>query len=241
MAKATFYYAGTFVAGDSIELGADEVKHAFSVRRLKQGHAVQVINGFGLLGEAEVLVLEKRQFVVNIVTASSTPTPPKFIVATAVPKGDRQRFMVESLTQLGVTDIVPLDCEFSATGADHKSVQKWPRYAIEAAKQSSNTWVPRVLSGSTCDQLQSHFGSDTGYWVADAAGVWPLPAANERAEPPNNTNNICVAIGPEGGFSAPEQRILVNGGFQPCRLGAHILRTETAAIVAAALLRWPNS
>lgn len=232
MAIPTFYHAPLCLADRQISLCPDEAQHAHSARRLRVGSNVQIINGLGLRAQAQIAEIGRNKCLVSIDKIDTVPPPDcQITVATAIPKGDRQRFLVECLTQLGVAAIVPLDCEHSATFSDHKNVSKWPRYAIEAAKQSQNAWLPKILSGCSPHQLLMHTQVDkaASRWVADAVG-----------RPISDTHRVpclhLVVIGPEAGFTTSETMYFSDQEFIRLRLGAHILRTETAAIVAAGSL-----
>jgi 16S rRNA (uracil1498-N3)-methyltransferase len=145
-----------------------------------------------------------------------------------VAAGDKDRFglVIEKAAELGVTRIVPLTTERSATVATRiRSAQlpKLQRKALEAIKQSGALWAPGVAEPMSL----YHFATAprTGQkWMADAGGS--PPPRGGSAEP------VTVAIGPEGGFTDEERRTLAESGFTAVRLGPEILRFETAAIAA---------
>jgi 16S rRNA (uracil1498-N3)-methyltransferase len=147
----------------------------------------------------------------------------------AVAAGDRERFawLVEKAAELGVTDIVPLETERTdgvSTRVRGQHVDKLQRRAFEAIKQSGSAWAPVVHLPHTLAELVSRH-RDGVRWLADARGDSPLSVPTDE--------EAWTAIGPEGGFSETERRMLRDEGWSPVRLGAHTLRFETAALVAA--------
>jgi 16S rRNA (uracil1498-N3)-methyltransferase len=139
-------------------------------------------------------------------------------IAAAIPKGDRLEWMVQKLTEVGVTEITLVDCA--------RSVVRWPderapkhvdrlqRVVRQAAMQSRRVWLPRL-----CGPVPVRSILGPAVYVADPAGE-PLP-----------TEAVAVVIGPEGGFTAEE----VDGAVT-ASLGPLVMRVETAAIAAAVLM-----
>jgi len=238
MAKATFYCAELEPGTKQLIFNEDESRHLRAARRLRVGQHIRVLNGRGLTAEAELTQVARNLCSADIL--SSEPAEPlarRLTIAVAVPKGDRQRYMIESLVQLGVSKIIPLECEYSATSAHQKSVQKWPRYVIEAMKQSGNPWLTQVESGLSVAGLVQQYTSSECFagWVADPQGEQMPTRAGPPAGQESKVEHV-IAIGPEGGFSAKEQQLLAEHGFKGLQLAAYILRIEAAAIVAASKL-----
>lgn len=215
---------GVLVAGAEIEL-AEEEAHHFRVRRGEVGEVVRLVDGAGRRATARLQAAGKR-LVALVDAAEALPRPPEVTIGVAA--GDKERFgiVVEKAAELGVTRLVPLTTERSATVATRIRSAQLPRLqrrALEAIKQSGAVWAPVVSEPMSLYHFATarHAGQR---WMADAAGAIP-PRAGQR-EP------VTVAIGPEGGFTDEERTTLRDGGFTAIRLGPEILRFETAAIAA---------
>jgi len=232
MATPTFYYSELIAEEPSVVLTASESAHAQKSRRLGIGQSIRLIDGLGRIAEGKISVTKRNAITAELHRVKFVERPQnKTIIATAIPKGDRQRNMIDMLTQIGVHTIIPLQCDHSVMRNNAKQIAKWQRIAIEACKQSQNPWLPEIHElltvpqllawSSKLKQLQSCFADETGVLAADLV---------------QGNNQTMMAIGPEGGFSKAEFRLFEKAKMRPVCLGNQILRTETAAICAAAQL-----
>jgi 16S rRNA (uracil1498-N3)-methyltransferase len=157
------------------------------------------------------------------------PMPePWLIVASAVPKGERFRNMIDMLSQLGVAVIVPLSCERSAAKPKPSSGARWRRIAIEACKQSRNPYVPDISEPVSVDD------SLTGVEESDSV-LYAEPGGDKMGTGLSARGRLRLYIGPEGGFTERELILLMEHGARPVALGGNILRVETAAVAGAVL------
>jgi 16S rRNA (uracil1498-N3)-methyltransferase len=201
---------------DAPEPSPDDLHHLFRVLRLRDGEVVTVSDGRGgwrtTVARSGVLVVDGEP--------QYEPEPHRCTIAAAIPKGDRAEWMVQKLTEVGVTDIVLLHCARSVVrwegerGA--KQLARLQRVAREAASQSRRVWLPEVRGPVPFD--------DAVHWpgavLAEPDGDHDL--GSEHAAD-------LVLIGPEGGFSADE----LSATVPRVRLLPNVLRVETAAVVAA--------
>ena len=230
MAIPTFFHSNLKISDNEFQLSPEEFLHAVRSRRLKVGDQINVINGFGLSSRCVLSKLEGRQISASVVSSTQTEKPlTSLSIAVALPKGDRQRTMVDMLTQLGVGEMFPLQCEHSIAQFRSNTHKKWQRTAIQACKQSQNPWLPLIHDVHTVAQILHHLceHNDIDSYYADAGGesLNPLAAQNTK---------LMVCIGPEGGFSSFEIDSFMQSGMQALRLSTSILRTETAAVSFAA-------
>jgi 16S rRNA (uracil1498-N3)-methyltransferase len=205
----------------------DGEAHHLQVRRVEPGETVELRDGEGLVGWGKLSRTGKTWSVEVSDTNRVAPPPP---LVLAVGGGDRDRFawLVEKATELGVTAVVPLECERTAgvaTRVRSQHLDRLRRGALEAVKQSGAAWATRVEEPTPLDTLVAR-STDGTRWLADAQGT-PAPAAV-------GDGPVTVVIGPEGGFSPGERERLMDAGYQPIRLASHTLRFETAALAAAA-------
>ncbi len=202
-------------------LSDDDRNHLTRSLRLRPGDRLTASNGrgswrvcrLGGAGADPALVPDGPVIVVH-------PPRPEITIGFALVKGSRPELVVQKLTELGVDVIVPFTAERSVVRWDAdrsaRQTERLRRIAREAAMQSRQVYLPTVGE------------------VAEFAGVAELPGA-VRADPlgqPVTLDRPTVLIGPEGGWSDRERRRLPDS----VRLSSSVLRSETAAITAAALL-----
>jgi len=229
MSTPTFYHQSLSKRDESVVLSSTESSHAANARRMRVGQAVHLFNGEGLIADGEISHLERREVNVRVTGFKEVEKPnTQLTIATAVPKGDRQRVLIDMLTQLGVTRIVPIVYEFSVSQFNDKVSVKWQRYIIEACKQSRNPWLPMIGQAEpVVDFVES---CDDGLMAADAQGESMQGLLNDHIR---DQASATILIGPEGGFSASEYAILSQNKVKYVKIGPYILRTEAAAVVAA--------
>jgi len=201
--------------------------HHFQVRRVEPGEVVELRDGEGLIGNGTLLRAGKAWSVEARVT-ERMPAPPPLVLAVGA--GDRDRFawVVEKATELGVTAVIPMECERTAgvaTKIRPQHLERLRRHALEAVKQSGAAWATRVEEPVSVDILVEQ-PPEGSRWLADAAGE-PTPAV--LGDTP-----LTVVVGPEGGLTPGERERLVAAGYEAIRLARYTLRFETAAVAAAA-------
>jgi len=218
-------------AGDAFDLTGEEGRHAARVRRLSVGEKLSVGDGRGGVLECEVTAVLGDGLALAVRSRRLVPAPdPRLVVVQALPKGDRAELAVETMTELGVDEIVPWAASRSITrwdgGRGDKALYRWQRTAREAAKQSRRAWVPQVSALATTTAVAPRVTL-----VLHEAATTPLAsvAVPDRGE-------IVVAVGPEGGISDDELAAFSAAGAVAVRLGEPVLRTSTAGAAALAAL-----
>ena len=228
-----FHKTDTFIVGDTISLSDDEVRHASMSRRLQTGSEVILLNGHGWRATGKFVQLSKRVGTVFIEEVVRLDRPVKKVtLACAIPKGDRQKVMFDMLTQCGVSDFIPLHCEFSVVKASTKLIEKWQRIIIEACKQSGNEFTMQVHQPKSVAELVTEL-IDSDIWCESQLFRAEL---DDNRSPTVTHDNVLTLIGPEGGFSQTEKELLDSSGVETISFSDHILRTETAAVAAAVKL-----
>ncbi len=210
-------------------LRGDEAHHLAVVRRFRPGDYVTLFNGDGNEYPAVVLSCDKKAVALNILGAQSPERelPFSIVVAAALPKADRTDFLVEKLTELGVSRFVPLITARSVVRPKPETVGKLNRAVIEASKQCGRNRLMAVDPPRHWEELITAPDLPECRWVLHTAAAGPV-------RPPGVA--VIVAVGPEGGFTASEVAAAEERGWQTVTLGPRVLRTETAAVAAAALL-----
>ncbi|HRP09103.1 MAG TPA: RsmE family RNA methyltransferase [Gemmatimonadales bacterium] len=216
---------GSLVAGESLLLDEDE-SHHLDVRRVSVGSEARAIDGIGTAARGILRNLTGRwEFEVSAV--GTMPMPPAITLAVAAADRDRFLLVVEKSAELGVSRIIPLETRHTAsvsTRLREAALDKARRRVREACKQSGNAWFPVIDPITRIDALDSSIR----WFLADPWG--------ERIPDLGESPAVGWLIGPEAGFTPDERTGLVERlGAVPVALGSHVLRFETAAIVAAAL------
>ena len=222
--------------GSLVEVTGDEAHHAVAVRRLREGEQVVLTDGRGTAVTGSVASTGKRVFTLSVESVAHEDRPePAITVVQALPKGDRGELAVEVLTEVGVDRIVPWAAARSVAvwkgERAAKSHAKWQATAREAAKQSRRPWLPEVASLASTADLAAIVGEADLAVVLHEDATDPLSALDVPA-----SGRIVVVVGPEGGISPEELDALAAAGARSVRLGAEVLRTSTAGVVAVAAL-----
>ena len=228
------FFITTQPAGDRAVLEGDEARHLTRVLRAKVGDTVSLFDGRGREWPARVALLGRDRVELDTGEPVIDPLPPAAIpltLAVALPKGDRQKWMVEKLTELGAARLVPLETTRGVAEATASAQARLERVVIEACKQCGRNTLMEIAVGCPLNRLLAEMPAGACVVIAHPGGS-PLDAA---AVPPTATAMIAL-VGPEGGFTDEELTAADRAGVIRVSLGPHILRVETAAIALAARL-----
>jgi len=220
-------------------LAGDEAYHFCKVMRGKVGDSLVLFDGTGTHAYGIVESMHKDGIRIRITNtfADEVESPLRLTVATALPKGDRQRFLIEKLAELGVARFVPVLMERSVARANNAVIQRLRRYVIEAAKQCGRNVLMEITDEVPMAQLNDLIAAKAMVkFVLHPVALGNVGQTMARQIVSNKLpENIIVLAGPEGSFTDQEVEEALREGFQPLDLGRRILRTETACIAAAAL------
>lgn len=234
------------VAGSTILLTASEAHHLGHVMRAAVGDQVRVFDGKGHEYLCAIEKIDKKGVLLKILrecTRDCEGAIPLWIAAP-LPKGERERFLVEKLTELGVTRFVPLLTERTIVRPERDAVARLTRYVIEASKQCGRNRLMDIVPPQPWREFLATVGPSPQKWLAHPLGSDQDPGRQRLsagigkilAEEPNPAGPVVAAVGPEGGFTPEEVHLALSGGWQQIDLGPRILRVETAAIALATLL-----
>jgi 16S rRNA (uracil1498-N3)-methyltransferase len=218
------FYVDALLRPGPVVLDGPEAHHLAAVCRLRAGDMVCLFNGDGHEYHARVAAVEKRQVVVDVQSAETPSRELAFRleVAAALPKGHRAQFLLEKLTELGVTSFVPLQTRRSVVQPREAKLDKLRRWVIEASKQCGRNVLlevkPLIAWEDYCRCELPH-----RRFLAHPGGAGTL----------GGSGDVAVAVGPEGGFTDEEVDRARSAGWQVIVLGPRILRVETAALVLA--------
>jgi 16S rRNA (uracil1498-N3)-methyltransferase len=224
-------------AGLSLELPADTSRH-IQVLRLQPGAAITLFDGLG--GEYDACILQMgRHTVAARIDSHQTLERESAVyshIVIGMPANERMDWLVEKATELGVARITPLMTAHGVLRLNaeraHKRQLHWLGIAQAACAQSGRNTLPQIdVPQSWSAWLSALREDDSGsrWMLSLSAATTPLNALAQ-------TQRVVLLSGPEGGLSREEEAQAVEQGFLPVRLGARVLRAETAPL--AVLSRW---
>lgn len=227
------FYVPNLSDADRVDLDGPEAHHLLHVLRLSIGETITLFDGLGNEAVAEIVGRTKRAAQLRILSRFVTPdTTLPLILATAVPKGERFRWLVEKATELGVRRLVPLETARSTVDPRESKLDKLRQTVIAACKQSGRS---RLMEIAPVTDWRAFLESECQNRRAFIAHPTSKPVDFSRFRNDDPTILTVVAIGPEGGFTEEEIENAQRRGMQPLSLGPRLLRIETAAIALAAL------
>lgn len=210
-----------------VVLHGDEARHAARVLRIRRGETITVGDGRGTVVRARALEVGEEVVAEVLERQAVEPLQPRLVVWQAIAAGSKMDLVVQKLTEIGAAGVVPF--------AARRSVARWdpPKAAArvahlrsvarESAKQARRAWLMDVTEPNALREVP--------------AGALVLHEEEGRrlreALPDECPKEMVLVAGPEGGLAPEEVQVLSAAGALPVSLGGHILRTETAAMVAA--------
>ncbi|MFK7789037.1 MAG: 16S rRNA (uracil(1498)-N(3))-methyltransferase, partial [Phycisphaeraceae bacterium] len=209
----------------------DQARHATRVLRLSVGDRLQLIDGKGTTAQA-ILTANDPSTTCKIESIHHVPAPsPRIELATAIPKGPRADSMINDLAQLGTDRLIPLITTRSVVVPRDTKLDRFAKAAAEAGKQSGNTHFMQIDPATAFD--------DTIDCAADLKLIADPNAQPlvDIAQQLTAAKIVRILIGPEGGLTDQEHAAAIQAGFTPWRYSPNVLRIETAAIAAVAILR----
>jgi 16S rRNA (uracil1498-N3)-methyltransferase len=224
------YYSCQPIAGERAELTGDEAQHLSRVMRAQAGDEVLLFDGSGREVLARVVSASPKRVELSVVEARQVnrELPTAVTLGVALPKGDRQKWLVEKLVELGVTRLTPLITRRGVAQPVESAIERLERGVIEASKQCGRNKLMEVTPGVTLTAFLA--AAPTG-----ALRMFAHPGSPELASATWPPGAECyAAIGPEGGWDEAETAAAQAAGWRLTGLGPRILRVETAAITLAA-------
>jgi 16S rRNA (uracil1498-N3)-methyltransferase len=221
------------VRGGMAELRGEEARHLTRVLRAEAGQRYEISDG-KVAYLAEIAEARGPRVVFRIIEPLDSPATPLHItLCAALIKFDRFEWIVEKATELGVERILPVEAERSGKGlleASGKRTERWARIARESSQQARRVRAPEILPAVRFEPCLAE-EADYRYFLEEAAAP-PLLRVS-RVSP---ACRAALLTGPEGGWTDAERQLAAAAGWQPVSLGPQVLRAETAAMAAIAVL-----
>jgi 16S rRNA (uracil1498-N3)-methyltransferase len=254
------YFSHLAIARDQVRLDGPEAHHLLHVMRAEIGAKVVLFDGTGSEFLAEIVGVGRGEIELAILAREKVDRElsTEFTIGVALPKGDRQKWLVEKLVELGVTRLVPLLTERSVAKPLPAAVERLQRTVIEASKQCGRNRLMEITGPQLWPAMVEASCGIEHRWLAHpaqakaagdstVAGTLRVPSAASSTLGGRHTECACygagparpapvlLAIGPEGGFTDEEVGLATVAGWQCVDLGPRILRVETAALL---LVSW---
>lgn len=216
------------------ELTGEEAKHCIRVLRARVGDRITVFDGRGRSAPAEILALSRDRARLRLGAESTEPEPAvEVVLAQAVLKGKAMDLLLQKSVELGAHRIQPLVTRHAVVQPGEGKEEKWRRAVLEACKQCGRSRVPEVAAVAALGEWLASPPEGLRLIASLAPGAVPMREAVQAAGSPGR---VTVLVGPEGDFAPEEIDAAVAVGFIPVRLGAPVLRSETAAFYCLAAL-----
>jgi len=220
--------------GTSVLLPEDSAHHAVHVLRVNGGDEITLFNGRGGEYAARIASIQRLKVLVDVLAhrAIERESPLRIVLVQGVSAGERMDFTVRKAVELGVAEIQPVLAASSvARPKGERAAARhahWQKIAIAACEQCGRNRIPTVQPLVAASDYRGGTGSK----------ILLSPASELRFSQALKAggDDFTIAAGPEAGFNAQEEAAFLDAGFVPVRLGARVLRTETAGLAALAAL-----
>jgi 16S rRNA (uracil1498-N3)-methyltransferase len=250
------YFVQTLITGEQVSLTGAEAHHLINVMRARQGAKVILFDGSGSEFLARVEKLGRSDVELTVLGREEVDRELPFMLSlgVALPKGDRQKWLVEKAVELGVGRVIPLKTQRAVAQPVQQALDRLRRSVIEASKQCGRNRLMEIAEplefadyvDATRDQpcrLLAHphalhtkknlqHGEDAGH-VQSIDSMVHFMHPTDDTEPPSE---MFLAVGPEGGFTNEEVSLAAKAGWHIVDLGPRILRIETAAVLLVAIV-----
>jgi 16S rRNA (uracil1498-N3)-methyltransferase len=217
----------TQIQADSIQLNTDQLHYLSRVLRLQSGDRFIALDGQGQTWQVELQADQARIIEALVVTSE---LPIQVTLAIALPKTGFDD-VIRQVTELGVSCIVPIISDRTLLNPSRSKRDRWAKIIQEATEQSERAIIPTILEPISWQQYLQSLPESTTRFLAWERGDSPsLLASLEQ------TTDIIIAIGPEGGWTEAEVAAAIAAGWQPISLGKRILRAVTASVAVMAIV-----
>ena len=244
-----FFTPKELINGDVAKIIGDDVKHIYKVLRISEGEKITLNNCEGVEYLGRVKSVSKQEVLIEILEKLelNNESDVNIYLFQGLPKSQKMDLIVQKGTELGITEFIPtithrVDVKLKG---EFKKLDRLNRIALEAAKQSKRSIIPKVSEPIDFNEVLEKINSldllIVPYENANNFGIKTLINELRKENNIDNIKNIGIFVGPEGGIEEDEIERLKDKGAHIVTLGKRILRTETAGFVATALIQYELS
>lgn len=236
MRIARLHIGAELVVGEKVLLDKSQSHYLKHVLRLQSGAALLLFNGLEAIDYRATLLIEGKQVraAINSALALQTESGLDCEIIQGMGRSDHMDWVIQKTTELGVKRIAIFNAERTQSPMKSTQLEKklvhWRGVAISACEQSGRAVIPALNFHTNLEQAIAASSSESGLLLdfngaALASALWPLP------------QTISILLGPEGGLTQSEIQLAKTAGFTSVTLGPRVLRTETAATAALAIVQ----
>ncbi len=229
------YFVEKLIIGDKASLTGSEAHHLINVMRARRGARVVLFDGSGAEFPASVETFGINHVELNVFGREEVDRELPFVLSlgVALPKGQRQKWLVEKAVELGVGGIVPLKTARAVAQPVQQALERLHRAVIEASKQCGRNRLMEIAEPLDWDTFVAETRQEPLRLLAHPQDSSQGIKALRAKEFPQR---VFLAVGPEGGFTDEEVALAVAAGWRTVNLGPRILRVETAALFLTAMV-----
>lgn len=224
------------LADSSVELSESAANHVGRVLRMKPGEPLILFNGQGGAWQGTVECVSKKTVTVYLASfiEGDAQSPLNIELGQALSRGERMDYAIQKATEVGARAITPLwsercEVKLNADRLD-KRVKHWQQVTISACEQCGRNIVPKIHSPVRLEEWLATRNTELNFVLHHRT----RKTLSGFAQP----ESLSLLVGPEGGLTSEEIALAENQHFHPLALGPRVLRTETAPIVAIALMQY---
>lgn len=223
------------IRGGAAELHGEEARHLTRVLRVEQGQRFEITDQRSAW-LAEIAEARGEHVLFRVIEPLASPEMPvRITLYAALIKFDHFEWMLEKATELGVEAIQPVETARTEKGlfeASRKRLERWQRVAREASQQSRRLRAPEVLPAVRWRAALTE-AAGRRYFLEESAAPPLIRALPQNREP---AADLALLTGPEGGWTEAERQDAAAAGWESVSLGPQVLRAETAALAAVAIV-----
>jgi len=224
------FFSPNEMVNNQLSIDGEEYHHVANVMRCRPGDELEIVNGRGRLLHGRIASLKKSYLQVDVLGFEDFPMPPpRVIIAPSLTKGHAMNWLIEKLTEMGVDEIRPLLCERTDVSCSAAQLRRWEKIATQSLKVNRKYWLTRIFPPVSPAEIVVQAEKIPGRVLLDidakkkTGQVFPFP--------------VVAVIGPPGDLSENEKEYFRENDFIPLLINDGILKTETAALAIAAILK----
>ncbi len=222
--------------GDTAVISGQDAHHIARVLRMQVGDELTLCDAKGTDYACEITAVSDGEVSLHVRDRAPSATEPTTSVTLyqGLPKSEKMEWIIQKCVEIGITRIVPVAmsrCVVKLNGADGEKKQtRWQKIAAGAAEQSGRGIIPEVAVPITFDAMLTALRNEYAVTFYEGGGTSLSALVGE------DTREVSIVIGPEGGFSLDEIEKLRENSAHIATLGKRILRCETAPLVALSVI-----
>jgi 16S rRNA (uracil1498-N3)-methyltransferase len=224
------FFSPNEIINDQIIIDGEECHHILNVMRCRVGDELEIVNGRGRLLHGRMTDHKKHSLRVHVLRFEDfPPVASRVLIAPALTKGHAMNWLIEKLTEMGVDEIRPLLCERTDVSYTAGTLQRWEKIAAQSLKVNKKYWLTRIFAPVHPTDLIAWAGKIPEKILLD------IDAQNKLGR--SVRFPVLAVIGPPGDFTAAEKENFRGNGFASMLINDCIMKTETAALAIAAILK----